>query len=157
MRRADHRGFTQVELIVVIAVTGLLAAVAIPRFVGTDTFASRGFSDEATGIVRYAQKIAVAWRREVFVCVTANSVAAAAAAGCATPLTHPSTGAPLRSNAPGGVTLSPVDFRFDSVGRPLDSSGSPATSQIAIPFTSTIAGDPARQILVEAETGYVRR
>jgi MSHA pilin protein MshC len=156
-RLPSGRGFTQVELIVVIAITGLLAAVAIPRFIGTDTFASRGFSDEATGIVRYAQKTAVAWRREIFVCVTATSVAASAAAGCATPLTHPATGAPLGSNAPSGVTLAPVNFRFDSVGRPLDGSGTPVAAPIVIPFTSTIAGDPARQILVEAETGYVRR
>jgi len=46
------------------------------------------------------------------------------------------------------VTLSPVgNFTFDGLGRP----SAPQT----ITLTSTIAGDPARQVVVEAETGYV--
>ena len=150
-RQFSHRGFTQVELIVVIVISGVLAAVAIPRFTGVDSFASRGFSDEAIGIVRYAQKIAIAWRSTpIFVCVTASSVSAGTAAGCATPLAHPATGGSLAASAPSGVTLSPAgNFTFDGLGRP---SGAQT-----ITLTSTIAGDPARQIVVEAETGYVHR
>lgn len=141
-------GFTVVELVVVIGVVGLLAAIIAPRFVGPDAFASRGFSDEAINVVRFAHKTAIAWRRPIIVCVTATSVSAAAAAGCGTPLTHPATGSPLTASAPGGVTLAPTgDFSFDGLGRP-----SAATT---IVLTSTIAGDPARQIVVEAETGYV--
>ncbi|HEY6509696.1 MAG TPA: hypothetical protein VIY56_16855, partial [Vicinamibacterales bacterium] len=115
-----------------ISIAGILAAFAASRFIDRDGFASRGFYDEATGVVRYAQKTAIAWRRQVFVCVTATSVAASAAAGCATPLTHPATGAPLLSNAPAGVTLSPVSFRFDGIGRLLDSAGSPSAAAITI-------------------------
>lgn len=150
------RGFTLVELVVVIVIVGVVALIAIPRFTGVDSFRSRGFYDEATSVVRYAQKTAIAWRRQVFVCVTASSVAASAAAGCATPLNHPATGAPLVSNVPAGVALSPVDFRFDGIGRLLDSAGSPSAAAITIAISTTIAGDPARQIVVEAETGYVR-
>lgn len=146
-----HRGFTFTELIVTISIAGLLAAVAIPRFVGRDSFASRGFYDEAGAVIRFAQKTSIAWRRSVFVCITATSVSAGTAAGCGTPVNNPVTGAALAADAPSGVTLTPANFSFDSAGRP-----NPNTT-VTITLISTIAGDPARQIVVEAETGYVHQ
>jgi len=149
MKSGRDRGFTLVELVVIIAILGLLAAVIGPRFIGSDAFASRGFHDEAQSVVRYAQKTAIGWRATpIFVCVTATEVRAGTAAGCATPLVHP-VGGELKTTAPSGVTLTPVSFSFDGAGRP-----SP-NAQVTIAFTSGIAGDPARQIVVEAETGYV--
>jgi MSHA pilin protein MshC len=145
----DELGFTLVELVVIIVVLGLMAAVLGPRFVGRDSFASRGFHDEAQAVVRYAQKTAIAWRRPVFVCVTATTVSAGSVAGCGTLLVHPVTGAALTTTAPSGVVLAPASFSFDGGGRP-----SP-NAQVTIAFSSAIAGDPARQIVVEAETGYV--
>ena len=48
------------------------------------------------------------------------------------------------------MTLAPVtSFSFGGLGQP--------SAAVTITFTSTVAGDPARQIIVEAETGYVRR
>jgi MSHA pilin protein MshC len=148
-RSGSCRGFTIVEMVVTIAILGLLAAVLGPRFSGRDAFASRGFHDETQSVVRYAQKTAIAWRRPVFVCVTATVVSAGIAAGCATPLVHPVSGAALTATAPSGVTLTPVNFGFDGAGRP-----SP-NAQVTIAFSSTVAGDPARSLVVEAETGYV--
>jgi MSHA pilin protein MshC len=142
------RGFTMVEVVVTIVIVGLLAAVIGPRFMGRDAFASRGFYDEAQSVVRYAQKTAIAWRRPVFVCVTATTVSAGTVSGCGSLVAHPATGDPLTTTAPSGVTLTPASFSFDGGGRP-----SP-NAQVTIPIASTIAGDPARQIVVEAETGY---
>ena len=152
MRSGRGRGFTMVELVVVIVIVGLMAAVIAPRFVGRDAFASRGFFDEAQSVVRYAQKTAVAWRRPVYVCVTATAVKAGSLNNsCASSLlVHPATGAELTTTAPAGVTLSPTgNFSFDGAGRPNPNA------QVTIAIASTIAGDPARQIVVEAETGYV--
>jgi MSHA pilin protein MshC len=159
-RIARARGFTLVELVTVIAIAGLLAAVIGPRFVGRDAFASRGFHDEAQSVVRYAQKTAVAWRRQVYVCVTATAVKAGSLNNsCASSLlVHPANPAATLTTTPppSGVTLSPtVNFRFDGSGRLLDNAGTPSATAITITVTSTIAGDPARQIVVEAETGYV--
>lgn len=145
--RSRHAGFTLLELIVIIAVIGILALVASARFAGMQGFDSRGFYDKAFSTVRLAQKTAVAWRRSIFVCVTSNQIAAGAAPGCATPLTNPTSSAPALETAPSGVTLNVISFSFDSMGR--------ASSDATITFTSTIAGDPARQIVVTAETGHV--
>jgi len=144
-----RRGFTLVELIVIISIVAFVALIAIPRFTGTSAFASRGFYDSAKSVVRFAQKTAVAWRREVFVCVTAIGVSTGTAAGCGTPIVNPVTGNALSAAAPSGVTLTPAAFSFDSAGRP-----NPNVA-VTITLTSTIADDPARQIVVERETGYV--
>ena len=140
-RRSITIGFTVVELVVVITIAGIIALVAIPRFMGAGGFQSRGFYDSAKSVVRFAQKTAIAWRRDVFVCVTATGVSAGAAAGCAAPI--------LSATAPSGVTLTPAAFRFDSGGRPNPNAA------VTITLTSTITDDPTRQIVVERETGYV--
>ena len=142
-------GFTVVELIVTIAVIALLAAIVVPRFVAPDSFRTRGFYDTSKSIVRFAQKTAIAWRKEVFVCVTAASVSAGTAAGCATPIVNPVTGDNLSANAPAGVTLTPAAFSFDGAGRP-----NPNVA-VTITLTSTLPDDPVRLIIVERETGYV--
>jgi len=150
--RSIRRGFTLVELVVTMVVIGTLAAVAMPRFAGVDPFKSRGFHDEALTVVRFAQKSAIAWRRNVFVCVTASGISVGTGATCGTPIPNPVTrdGAALTTTAPDGVTLSPVgNFSFDSLGRP--------SAAATITLNSTIAGDPARTIVVEAETGYVHQ
>lgn len=140
-------GFTLVELVVTIGIVAILAAVAIPRFFQASTFDSRGFYDKSAAVVRLAQKTAIAWRRPVFVCVTANQIRAGTASGCATALTYPGGSTPASENAPAGVVLNAVEFSFDGLGRP--------SAAAAITFTSSIAGDPARQISVAAQTGYV--
>jgi len=142
-------GFTVVELVVVIMIAGIVALVAIPRFMGASGFQSRGFYDSAKSVVRFAQKTAIAWRKDVFVCVTATGVSAGTAAGCATPIVNPATGNALSATAPSGVTLTPAAFSFDSAGRPNPNAA------VTITLTSTIADDPARQIVIERETGYV--
>ena len=54
------RGYTVIELVVVIVILGVLAAIAGPRFFGTRVFNERGYADEVASAMRYAQKIAVA-------------------------------------------------------------------------------------------------
>ena len=151
-RRGAARGFTLTELVMTIVIIGILSVIVAPRFMSSQPFETRGFYDEAQAVVRYAQKVAIAQRRTIFVCVAANEIAAISNNDCTAPtyLAHPVGGGQLRAASRGGVTLGPVtSFSFDGLGRP-----SAATT---VTFTSTVAGDPARQIIVEAETGYVRR
>ena len=162
MRNFQH-GFTLVELVVTMVVGGIIAAVAMPRFAAKDTFDTRGFYDRATATVRYAQKLAIAQRREVFVCVYAPSapaigdISVSYASGCATPITDVS-GVALKVSAPGGIALSTTtngialspttNFSF------LGGLGETA-AEVIITLTSSVAGDPVRSIKIENGTGYV--
>jgi MSHA pilin protein MshC len=152
-----RRGFTLTEVVMVIVIMGILAVLVGPRFMSSQGFASRAFYDEAQAVVRFAQKTAIARRRTIFVCVAANEIAAIDNNDCTAPsyILHPlNNTAPLRTRpAPTGVTLSPVgNFSFDGLGRP-----SVALPDHTITFTSTITDDPARSIVIAAETGYVSR
>jgi MSHA pilin protein MshC len=54
------RGFTLIELIMVMVIIGFLAAVVGPRFFDRQVFDERMFFEESIGAVRYAQKLALA-------------------------------------------------------------------------------------------------
>jgi MSHA pilin protein MshC len=152
VRPARCRGFTLTELVTTIVIMGILAAIALPRLMSSKGFASRGFYDEAQAVVRFAQKTAIAWRRTIWVCVSGSEIKAISTTTDCTdvtpaPVKHPGSGADLKAIAPDGVTLSPTSFSFNGLGRP--------SAAATITLTSTITGDPARQITVAAETGYV--
>ncbi len=55
-----QRGFTIVELIMVIVILGIISAVAIPRFFDSKTFDERFYFEEVLSSIRYAQKLALA-------------------------------------------------------------------------------------------------
>jgi MSHA pilin protein MshC len=58
--RRHARGFTLVELVAVLVILGIVAAVVAPRFVDTAVFSERGYADEIATSLRYARRIAVA-------------------------------------------------------------------------------------------------
>lgn len=142
----DQRGFTLIELIMVMVIVGILAAVVAPRFFDANVFKSRGFADQVQATLRYAQKEAIAQHRLVCVALASASVAltianASTDVTCTLSLLLPSGGSSIP--APSGVTLSPaVNINFDALGKT-----SPAQ-------TITISG-ATNSIVVENETGYV--
>lgn len=133
------RGYSLIELVMVLVISGILAAIVIPQFNPRETDAS-WFYEQVKAAVRYAQRQAVAQRRTVYVVVSAGSVDLCYDAGCASRVSDFATGAGYRAAAPSGVSLTPVTFSFNGLGRP---SAGTTFSVGAFPLT------------VIAETGYV--
>ena len=152
------RGFTLVELVMVLVVMGVLAAVAMPKILNISGFDARGFHDQSLAYLRYAQKTAVAQRRTVCVAFTTTSItltmaSASGVSNCSTPATlvGPQGESPVVLNAKTGVayTATPTAFNFDSLGQPITTGGSAQATQT---FQVSGIGD---SITVETTTGYV--
>jgi MSHA pilin protein MshC len=154
-----QRGFTMAELVIVMVVTGVLAAVAVPRMLDTDQLSARGARDFLAAAVRYAQKSAVAMRRNVCVAVATTQVTVtyASVSGAAQPcpggnrLIDPAS-SQAYGPLPGGASVSaPASLIFDAQGRPLSAPSVPMTSALSI----SVIGH-ATPVTIEPETGTVR-
>ena len=152
--RSKVRGYTLIELVLVIVIAGILATVAGPRFFDLGVFTQRGYADELAAALRAAQKAAVASDCPARVTVTAAGYAAdqQAAAGNAcdptdtrwnTPVVG-GDGTPVQGKAPAGAAVSPTgSFVFAGSGA---LSSAPA-AQISV---------GADTISLDASTGFVQ-
>ena len=159
-RAASVRGFTLIELIMVIVILGVLAVFAAPRLLRPSDFYVQGFHDETLAYLRFAQKTAVAQRRTVCVAFAASSLtltiaSAAATFSCATPgtLTGPKGETPVTLTNTHGVVYgtTPTNFYFDGLGQPITIGGAGAAQATQ---TFQVSG-ASKTITVETATGYV--
>ena len=67
-------GFTMVELIMVMVMVGVLAAIGIPKLMGGNTTGALVFGDQVASALRHAQTSAVSHRRVVCLATTARTL-----------------------------------------------------------------------------------
>lgn len=148
--RRRTAGFTLVELVTILVVAAILAAIAAPRFFNRLSFEERGFRDQSIAAVRYAQRVAIAERRNVFVVIGENQLQLCYDAGCATPLLNPGMGTAFDITTPDGVSLAPEGtISFNGLGQPA------AVLPLTLPLTVTVGGADNMTFIVQQETGYV--
>jgi MSHA pilin protein MshC len=136
-----------VELIVVMIVMGVLAAVALPRLMDRRALQERGFLDQLRTLVQYSRKVALAQRRDVCVLLAPAQVQVVYAGGVAcnpaTPVATPGSNDPFAIPVPNGVALGGVaQLRFDTTGRP-------------VPNANQVISVGANSFTVSRETGIV--
>lgn len=153
MRRES--GFTIVELVAVMVIVGIVAAISAPRFVGVDAFDARGSYGTLTAALRYAQKTAIAQRRTVYANLNTSTrvVCLGYTSNCSSTVLDPATQTAytkaLSSNV--SITGSATTIGFDGLGRPVPNTAATFTIQNAV-----VPTESTRTITIEQDTGYVR-
>lgn len=159
LNRGASRGFTLVELVLVLTIAGVLAAVMGPRMVDRTAFQTHGSAAEIRTALRYAQKLALAKNREVCVVAAVPSTLTLQfnpttfpGAACNATVSRLGENTPYTVTMPVNIGLEAVPvtaFRFNGRGQP--------TSNLAVPLntsvTLTVGG--STQVTVERDTGYV--
>jgi MSHA pilin protein MshC len=159
-------------------IIGALGAVAAGRYFDRAGFDAEAFASQTRAMLRYAQKVAVAQNRSVYVRLDGSSVALCFDTSCdasgrvQAPSGANSGAAPTQQRCdnsptwsceatPAGISYTLAGsgslFRFDALGKPY-TQGDADTSAVStfVRTEITIAGDGGtRTITVEPETGYV--
>jgi MSHA pilin protein MshC len=166
-----QRGFTLIELVMVMVLLGVLSVYAAPRVLNTTDFHARGFHEETLSLIRYAQKTAVAQRRTVCVTLTAAAPAKATLSMASVDSSSASSGVcdkavqgpnlncvvPGLTGATGCISArslisysaSPMVVRFDGLGQPLGT----ALAQVVQVASNNL--DISKTLTVEPVTGLV--
>ncbi|PKO29744.1 MAG: prepilin-type cleavage/methylation domain-containing protein [Betaproteobacteria bacterium HGW-Betaproteobacteria-7] len=155
-----QRGFTLVELVIVMVLLGIMAIVALPRLAGSDAFSEAGFHTEVVAALRYAQKTAVSHRRLVCAQLTSTTVTLQIAASnpanaCgATLLPAPNGAAAFASTTRTSLALTagslPATLFFQPDGRITTNVAGSSLWTAGI----TVADQPV--ITIAGATGYVK-
>lgn len=162
--KTASKGFTIIELIVTMIVVGILAVVILPRFASVNAFDTVGFADQATALLRFAQKTAIARHQMVYVSLAStpptfcaysySGTPTCAAASCTSTLPLPGGSYHAAKTTVTFASGSTTALCFDALGKPYASSGAALSSQVFLTVNNE-SGTAVRTIYVERETGYV--
>ena len=155
-RYAAQRGFTMVELIAVLILTGILAAVALPRMGGALALRGAGWHDQVQAGLLHARTLSQGHRRLVCVVVASGEIrltqaSTNPASACDTVLPGPDGDARWAVDATSlAIIQSPAGALYFQPDGRITSDGA---GNSAVNTTISIAGEP--DLLLIGETGHV--
>lgn len=144
--RGGRRGFTLIELILVIVITAALAVFALPKVVDTTLWRLRTFGDELLSRHQSMLRLALQQRRPIVATITGSGVSWAYASG-----------GPVIDTLPCPATESPCIAEGGSRTVTFNSGNSGATATSAgAAMTATVAyGSYSQAYRIEADTGLI--
>jgi MSHA pilin protein MshC len=153
-----RRGFTMVELVVVLVLVSLLSLVILPKLTGVLSVRDGAWRDQVLSAMRYAQKGAVGHRRLVCATVGASSITLtiatvnpAVTCGANFNGLDGSNIVATTSNTSAATSVSPAGVIYFQPDGRVTSDGAGTTAS-----TRTLSMSGASDITVNGETGYVQ-
>jgi prepilin-type N-terminal cleavage/methylation domain-containing protein len=153
----NNRGFTLVEITVVVILIGIIAAAVFARSISTDRISVVGEVDKIRNHIRYAQSMAMK-RNEVWV-ISCDSTQYWLSDITLNPVALPGATSDRISLAGLGVSMNSFAVYFDSLGIPYHSYTDEDTNTPVTPGNprniAISAGSESRTLTVTPQTGWV--
>lgn len=146
-----HKGYTVIELLIVIVVISIIAVGVSARFASVDSYRAEGFSDVFLADIRLTSVLSVSENKSYRMIVGANAYQIQDENG--TSYINQASGTDIITY-PSGVSITPqTTIIFDSLGRPYDSNSVLLSSQLDFVVS---AGTTENTVSVSPQTGFVQ-